>query len=177
MDKKVLLSSNEGNNTSRKVLINKKGSLYNAHRKPSRHFKRSPILLYREALNLSQKDVYEAIGVSDVCYRAWENGKFLPTGQNLYKLAEVLKVSPEQIVGKEVFPGATIDDLKSFYETKDEKFSQALKFLREKKKFSQRYISDALGVPRTTFSNWEQGKCLPSQESFQIIFKKLSEGE
>lgn len=133
----------------------------------------SRVCLYREALNLSQKDVYEAVGVSDTCYRAWESGKFLPTGQNLYKLAEVLKVSPKKIVGKEVFPGATLEDLKSFYEGKDKKFSQALKFLREERKFSQGYMSEALGVPRTTYSNWEQGKCYPPLESFKTIVRML----
>lgn len=170
-----------------------------ASREPIQTKKVSRVSLYREALNLSKKDVYEAVGVSDTCYRAWESGKFLPTGQNLYKLAKVLKVSPEVLAGKEVFPGATLEDLKSFYESKDKKFSKALKFLREERKFSQGYMSEALRVPRTTYSNWERGicypplesfktivrllkvqgqsKCLPSQESFQIIFKKLSEGE
>lgn len=52
----------------------------------------------RKLNNLSQRELANAVGVSDISVSKWENGKTYPTGENLRKLAEILHCEPEDIL-------------------------------------------------------------------------------
>lgn len=52
----------------------------------------------RKLKNLSQKEVADAIGVSDIAVSKWETGKSAPTGENLRKLAVVLGCDPGELL-------------------------------------------------------------------------------
>ena len=50
------------------------------------------------------------------------------------------------------------------------KLSKNLKALRTENKLSQKQIADKLGVPVSTYANWEQGRRMPSiNEIYKLI--------
>ena len=50
-------------------------------------------------------------------------------------------------------------------------FSQKIRTLRRKDELSQQKVSEALGVPLPTYSNWEQGRAVPSIHMLPKIAK------
>lgn len=52
-----------------------------------------------------------------------------------------------------------------------EKFISRLKGIRQDKNFSQKQIAEQLGIPVSTYANWEQGRREPS---INDIFKLIS---
>lgn len=55
----------------------------------------------REAAGLSQRELGERIGVSGPAVAMWESGENRPSLTNLEKLADVLGVSIDAILGRE----------------------------------------------------------------------------
>lgn len=53
----------------------------------------------REALGLSQKEVAERVGVANSTYSLYENGKREPNVQTIKKIANVLNVSADRLLG------------------------------------------------------------------------------
>lgn len=56
----------------------------------------------RKALNLTQKEVAEGIGIKAAAVTQWENDVTKPSGQNLLALANILKTPPEYLVASSV---------------------------------------------------------------------------
>lgn len=56
-------------------------------------------------------------------------------------------------------------------ENKEELFCKRLKNLRTENKLSQKQLAEKLGVPVSTYANWEQGRRMPS---INEIYKLLS---
>ena len=56
-------------------------------------------------------------------------------------------------------------------ENKEVKFCENLKKLRTVNKLSQKQIAEKLGIPVSTYANWEQGRRMPS---ISEIYKLLS---
>ena len=56
----------------------------------------------RKKKNIQQKDLAEAIGVSNPTVSDWETGKKDPSGERLKKLAQFFGVDELMILGKEV---------------------------------------------------------------------------
>ncbi|MDE7454029.1 MAG: helix-turn-helix domain-containing protein, partial [Clostridia bacterium] len=55
-------------------------------------------------------------------------------------------------------------------ENKEEVFVKNLKSLRTINKLSQKQVADKLGVPVSTYANWEQGRRMPSiNEIYKLI--------
>ena len=55
-------------------------------------------------------------------------------------------------------------------ENKEEIFVKNLKSLRTVNKLSQKQVADKLGVPVSTYANWEQGRRMPSiNEIYKLI--------
>lgn len=48
-------------------------------------------------------------------------------------------------------------------------FKENLKSLREAKKLSQKQVAESLGIPVSTYANWEQGRTQPSIEDIYRI--------
>jgi len=51
----------------------------------------------RKAAKLTQEQMAEAIGIETVSMSNIERGKYYPTAENLNKICEVLKVTPEEL--------------------------------------------------------------------------------
>ena len=54
-----------------------------------------------------------------------------------------------------------------------ETFVKRLKELREEKKLSQKSIAEKLGIPVSTYANWEQGRREPCIEDIYKILNVL----
>ena len=53
----------------------------------------------RKKANFSQVEVAEKLGISQPAYASWERGVKKPTQENLIKIAQVLNVSVDYLVG------------------------------------------------------------------------------
>lgn len=54
----------------------------------------------RKKAGLTQIELAEKIGVSIATLRRWESGETAPTGTRIIELANVLKVSPDEIINE-----------------------------------------------------------------------------
>lgn len=57
-----------------------------------------PLKALRIAKDLSQKELAEIIGATDISVHNWEHGKHKMSDRNRYKLAKFFEVRPEQII-------------------------------------------------------------------------------
>lgn len=55
----------------------------------------------RKQAGLTQVDVAEKLGISQPAYASWERGVKKPTQENLVKIAQILNVSVDYLVGNE----------------------------------------------------------------------------
>lgn len=62
----------------------------------------------RKQAHLTQVDVAEKLGISQPAYASWERGNKKPTQENLVKIAQILNVSVDYLVGN---PENKDDDL------------------------------------------------------------------
>lgn len=53
----------------------------------------------RKQAHLTQVDVAEKLGISQPAYASWERGVKKPTQENLVKIAQILSVSVDYLVG------------------------------------------------------------------------------
>ena len=53
----------------------------------------------RKQAHLTQVDVAEKLGISQPAYASWERGSKKPTQENLVKIAQILNVSVDYLVG------------------------------------------------------------------------------
>lgn len=53
------------------------------------------------------------------------------------------------------------------------KFGSKLRELRKKQKMSQAYLSETSGIPQTTISDIERGKCIPNIDQVYKLSKAL----
>jgi transcriptional regulator with XRE-family HTH domain len=53
----------------------------------------------RKENNLSQKELAEKIGVSDVAISRWERGTRIPNAENIVNLSNVFKISADYLLG------------------------------------------------------------------------------
>lgn len=62
--------------------------------------------LQRKKAGLTQVELAEKLGVSIATLRRWESGETAPTGTRIMELANLLKISPDEIVkeGEEMMP-------------------------------------------------------------------------
>jgi len=54
------------------------------------------------------------------------------------------------------------------------KFARLLREWRERKGYSQRDASDALGISKRTIENWEQERATPRGYAIQMLLKLIS---
>lgn len=54
---------------------------------------------YRLKAKMSQRDVAEALQISQPSYWAWEKGESFPSGESILKLCELFKCSPNDLFG------------------------------------------------------------------------------
>jgi len=101
----------------------------------------------RKQAGLTQVDVAERLGVSQPAYASWERGIKKPTQENLVKIAQVLNVSVDYLVGNSEERTDELDNIellfrinsKGLTEEEKEVFKKELiEFMEERKKLFKR---------------------------------------
>lgn len=97
----------------------------------------------RKEAGLTQVDVAEKLGISQPAYASWERGVKKPTQDNLVKIAKVLNVSVDYLVGNSQETLGELDNIellfrmnsKGLTEEEKETFKKELiEFMEERKK-------------------------------------------
>lgn len=97
----------------------------------------------RKQAGLTQVDVAEKLGISQPAYAAWERGVKKPTQENLVKIAQVLNVSVDYLVGNSEDRTDELDNIELLFRmnskglTEEEKEifkKELIKFMEERKK-------------------------------------------
>ena len=101
----------------------------------------------RKQAQLTQVDVAEKLGISQPAYASWERGVKKPTQENLVKIAQVLNVSVDYLVGNSEENSNELDNMellfrmnsKGLTEEEKEVFKKELiEFMEERKNFFKR---------------------------------------
>ena len=97
----------------------------------------------RKDTGLTQVDVASKLGISQQAYAAWERGVKKPTQDNLVKIAQILNVSVDYLVGNSQETLGELDNIellfrmnsKGLTEEEKETFKKELiEFMEERKK-------------------------------------------
>lgn len=97
----------------------------------------------RKQAHLTQVDVAEKLGISQPAYASWERGAKKPTQDNLVKIAQILNVSVDYLVGNSQETLGELDNIellfrmnsKGLTEEEKETFKKELiEFMEERKK-------------------------------------------
>lgn len=97
----------------------------------------------RKQAQLTQVDVAEKLGISQPAYASWERGIKKPTQENLVKIAQILNVSVDYLVGNSDYTEDKLDNIELLFRmnskglTEEEKkvFKRELiEFMEERKK-------------------------------------------
>lgn len=113
----------------------------------------------RKERKLTQKELGEKVGVKQNTFTNWENGKRVPSYENLVKLADIFGVSVDWFLGRCFRMGCEESNL----------FSYRLKELRRVRNFSQVELSKMLGISQKAFSHWETQKTDPTIEHVERL--------
>lgn len=118
---------------------------------------------YRRLAGITQRDLSEALGVSQAAISQWEKGTRVPDLTTVIKLSEILNVPTDNL----------IDLTKDFSNTYRENSSNnKLSYYRKKSGLTQDDVAEELGVTKSAVSLWERGKIIPSYENLNKLSKK-----
>ena len=101
----------------------------------------------RKQAGLTQVDVAEKLGISQQAYASWERGIKKPTQENLVKIAQVLNVSVDYLVGNSEERTDELDNIELLFRmnskglTEEEKEifkKELIEFMEERKKLFKR---------------------------------------
>ena len=97
----------------------------------------------RKQAELTQVDVAEKLGISQPAYASWERGVKKPTQENLVKIAQILNVSIDYLVGNSDEKSDELDNIELLFRmnskglTEEEKGifkKELIEFMEERKK-------------------------------------------
>ncbi len=97
----------------------------------------------RKKANFTQVEVAEKLGISQPAYASWERGSKKPTQENLVKIAQVLNVSVDYLVGNSEDKFDELDNIELLFRmnskglTDEEKKvfkKELIEFMEERKK-------------------------------------------
>ncbi len=97
----------------------------------------------RKKVGLTQVDVAGKLGISQQAYASWERGVKKPTQENLVKIAQVLNVSVDYLVGNSDERTDELDNIELLFrmnstgltdEEKDIFRKELIEFMEERKK-------------------------------------------
>lgn len=98
----------------------------------------------RKDAGLTQVDVANKLGISQPAYASWERGIKKPTQENLVKIAQILNVSVDYLVGNSQETLDELDNIELLFRmnskglTNEEKEifrKELIKFMEERKKY------------------------------------------
>lgn len=101
----------------------------------------------RKQVKLTQGHIAEKLNISQQAYASWERGVKKPTQENLVKIAQVLNVSVDYLVGNSDVTEKNLDNIELLFRmnskglTKGEKEifkKELIKFMEERKKFFEK---------------------------------------
>lgn len=101
----------------------------------------------RKQAQLTQVDVAEELGISQPAYASWERGVKKPTQENLVKIAQVLNVSVDYLVGNSEEKSDELDNIELLFRmnskglTDEEKAvfkKELIEFMEERKKIFEK---------------------------------------
>lgn len=110
----------------------------------------------RKEQNLTQQEIADKLHVNRVTYTNWEKGNREPNFKMLIQLADMLNVSTDYLLGREV-------DMITF--------SEQLKKYRTKKGLTQKELAEQIGIKQNSYSDWETGKNEPSLDNIVKLAK------
>lgn len=97
----------------------------------------------RKQARLTQVEIAEVLGISQPAYASWERGTKKPTQENLVKIAQILNVSVDYLVGNSEEKADELDNIELLFRmnskglTKEEKAvfkKELIEFMEERKK-------------------------------------------
>ena len=97
----------------------------------------------RRQAGLTQVDVAEKLGISQPAYASWERGVKKPTQENLVKIAQILNVSVDYLVGNSEEKSDELDNIELLFRmnskglTEEEKAvfkKELIEFMDERRK-------------------------------------------
>ena len=98
---------------------------------------------HRKDIGLTQVDIASRLGISQQAYASWERGVKKPTQENLVKIAQVLNVSVDYLVGNSEEKSNEVDNIELLFRmnskglTKEEKEifkKELIEFMEERKR-------------------------------------------
>ncbi|RGN67541.1 XRE family transcriptional regulator [Streptococcus anginosus] len=98
---------------------------------------------HRKDIGLTQVDIASRLGISQQAYASWERGVKKPTQENLVKIAQVLNVSVDYLVGNSEEKSNELDNIELLFRmnskglTKEEKEifkKELIEFMEERKR-------------------------------------------
>ena len=116
----------------------------------------------RKAKSLIMKELAQKIGVTESTISMYETGKREPDLETLVRIADVLDVSTDYLLGRSASP-SSIDAQTFSYPVV---LPNRIKQCRERANLSQKYVAHVLGVAAPSVSNWESGKTKPTMKNF-----------
>lgn len=123
----------------------------------------------RKKRGYTQEEMAKLLAIGQSAYAKWENGRTEPTLDNIIKLANILDVTVDYLLGRSDNFSNTIvlskNNMKSF--------SKRLKELRLEKNQTQQ-LADELGVNRVNVTRWEKGNTEPSFSKLIELSKLLN---
>ena len=107
----------------------------------------------RKQAELTQVEVAEKLGISQPAYASWERGAKKPTQENLVKIAQILNVSVDYLIGNSEEESNELDNIELLFRmnskglTEEEKEifkKELIEFMEERKKVfdKERYLDD-----------------------------------
>lgn len=102
----------------------------------------------RKKANFTQVEVAEKIGISQPAYASWERGVKKPTQENLVRIAQILNVSVDYLVGNSEEKSDELDNIELLFRmnskglTEEEKGifkKELIEFMEERKTFFEQH--------------------------------------
>lgn len=110
----------------------------------------------REILGVTQKELADAMGISQSVLSLIESGQATVSLEHLIKIASFLRVGIETLYELQTDKSVSAFDC-----------SRALRKMRLKMNFTQEEIAKMLNLPnKSTYASWESGKSSPSVPKF-----------
>lgn len=110
---------------------------------------------------ITQRELAQDVGVTEVTISRYTNGGRMPRVDIIGRIAEALGASTDYLLGKEgCGKGGTVLDKK-----------YTLKELRARSKETQQTAAKSIGVKRSTYSHYENGRRTPNINVAQRIAK------
>lgn len=119
----------------------------------------------RKQAELTQVDVAEKLGISQPAYASWERGVKKPTQENLVKIAQILNVSVDYLVGNSEEKADELDNIELLFRMNSKGLTE------EEKEIFKKELIEFMKERKKAFGNWDA--CLINVKNSKfIVFEK-----